>query len=265
MLPWVAALLALGAASEVSEEAEAERRRVDLERRLGVVRLGRLRSVPRGWFRVDPSVVRPPFAIRPPQWPRLLFYEPESDVHLFVDPATFLALASSGPGEPGDSGVKDAMVMKYAAEMSAPDAAFPIPYFEVRYDELGRPFIFSHEGRHRAAAAQKLGLPAIPLIFFLKNPVNRRYPRPYEVEDDPDLVPVEEDRLVRSFTVGVSETMLAQKAGETYVRKLVTVRPLTPDGGRLIEALDPSTGLAWLKEAQRRWDAVVEKVRATDL
>lgn len=72
---------------------------------------------------------------------------------------------------------KGKLIREYADamedQMAAGAGAFPVPWLVVDWDERA---ITGHEGRHRAAAAWTLELPAIPVVLVLR-------PKAYDLEE----------------------------------------------------------------------------------
>jgi hypothetical protein len=120
---------------------------------------------------------------------------PQSDLHGFIEPETFLALTSTTVDTLREKGVNE-----MAAIMQDPNAEVPIPFLDVdyvqeKYDDRPQLRVTGHEGRHRAAAAMGLGIKAIPVLFWLRED-GAKYPH-HRRADDPD---VEANPLVVAFT-----------------------------------------------------------------
>jgi hypothetical protein len=134
------------------------------------------------WFVERPDDVRPPFDARSPAHPELTREGLRSSFHVFMPPGTFLALASS-PSERAADWTSFEDPLRYVEKMRAGEGRFPVLWLSVTEDPYGGPpFVFQHEGRHRALGALRAGLPAVPVILFL-HPVPRigiLYPRASE-------------------------------------------------------------------------------------
>ena len=124
-------------------------------------------------LRFDEAPPGPPFLARRTDPARI--FGPKDSLHLHLSPTTFLALTAS-PLESDWGGKKDEeKIARYAERMrkKKPPATFPIPWLWVapnvdhaKDDAEPRLGIFNHEGRHRAAAALRIGLASIPVTLI---------------------------------------------------------------------------------------------------
>lgn len=106
--------------------------------------------------------VAPPFDARKLPNPRYRSLH----VDVYLRPADFLLLTSSPPDGDWGGGRDEGKVERYLARMRAKrPAGFPVPWLWLTRGADGRVRVENHEGRHRALAALRAGLAAIPVVL----------------------------------------------------------------------------------------------------
>lgn len=185
-------------------------------------------SVPRLWFEEDPSVVPAPFSFHSNQQVPLANH-PYRTAHVLIRPKDFFVLSSSSDATL--EWKKERMLEKYlepARRMVQGEepAAFPIPWVGVRYKD-GKPYVSTHEGRHRALLAIELGLEVMPLIVILQSGPEGWEHQRGSIETDP---------LVQRVTKGLPVLVRTQDHGREHpVRaKPFHLVPRAPNGRPLM-------------------------------
>lgn len=106
--------------------------------------------------------------------------DPESKMLVFMSPSDFIALAA--PAHLGDKTVEGLVdAMREGVDL-------PIPFLSIGQRE-GRCIIISHEGRHRAEAAKRLGIEDFPVLLFFEE-FNPAYPE----RSNYRYIPVDRDK-----------------------------------------------------------------------
>jgi len=91
----------------------------------------------------------------------LFSLHPESIILVHMDPGDFLGLAA--PSHLGEENIEH---LKAAIEKGD---ELPLPFLTV-VQRGGKCIVSSHEGRHRAEAARRLGLKDFPVLIFFEEP-----------------------------------------------------------------------------------------------
>jgi hypothetical protein len=169
--------------------------------------LARGQRAPRLWFLERPDDVRPPFEVASPAHPDLVNYRPYTALHLFMSPLTFLQLTSSLPATAETwSGHTDPW--RYAAAMARGQGRFPLLFLDVAYNEVGVPFVYGHEGRHRALGAFRSGVPVVPVILYMHP--EKRVEYAYEIDEYDPVPMIDVDGVAEAVTRGEPVTIRGQ-------------------------------------------------------
>jgi hypothetical protein len=148
--------------------------------------------------------------------------------HCFLTPEDYLDLTST-TREDLLGRDKGHLIEEYAdameAMMAEGDGQFPVPWLQINWQDE---FVSGHEGRHRAAAAWMLKLPAIPVVLVLR-------PKAYELTGEFEGEHVRGEEAV-SLVQRLDETGVALLEAQQYhpsdpVRH-VFLRFRFPDGRR---------------------------------
>lgn len=187
-------------------------------------------KTPRLLFHEHPELVTAPFAF-PAEREAPIVRHPNRTLNLFIRPRDFLDLTNTP--EEVLSEKRESMRRLYLdigrqmVQGEVP-AAFPVPFLKISHLK-GRMRVTDHEGRHRALMAMELGMPSIPVVFYL----------PYDTEGyEHQSRSIESDPLVVKVTNGDGFTLWSQswrQWGQDF-----------GDGGRplYIEPMSPRTAVA---------------------